>query len=182
MEEIDKQIQNLELIVAMRVLQQDDTPVNRSKLLQEVMKSKFVTPATVDEEEEKKVRELRQKGLKGSLQVKMAMVNTNDGKHFLPAFTDSMQLNDWKERVHMDAEPKKVIMNFDAYAQHVIKSGGNLNGFVINPYAENIVFTEENIRSLLKQRAEHMSRQAHKNVGNMINTGKPKDISGKKPD
>lgn len=181
MEEIDKQVQNLELIVALRVLQENDTPENRSRMIQEMLKSKFITPATIDEEEEKKAREYRQKGLKGSLQVKLATVHTKDGKHFLPAFTDSMQLNEWKERIHLAGEPKKMVMNFDAYAQYVLKSNGALNGFVINPYAENLVFTEETIRSILQQRAGHMARQAQKNVGGMINAGRPRDIFGKPP-
>ena len=89
MEEIDKKIQNMELIIAMRVLQQENTPENRNRMLNEMMKSKFITPATIPESEAEKVRENQKKEQKVPVQVSFKVVTTKDGKRFLPAFTDS---------------------------------------------------------------------------------------------
>ncbi len=162
MEEIDKKIQNMELIIAMRVLQQENTPENRSRMLNEMMKSKFITPAFVDEEQEKKIKEDREKGVRSQLQVSFKVVNTTDGKRFLPAFTDTVQMNEWKAKSGITENLKNMVMNFDVYAQYVLNSGGKLAGFIINPYGENIVFSEELIRSLVMQKAKHMAALAAK--------------------
>lgn len=160
MEELDKKIQNMELIIAMRVLQQDNTPENRHRMVVEMMKSKFVTPATVDAAEEQKAKENRDKGTKTPIQVSFKVINTKDGKRFLPAFTDSVQMNEWKEKSGITENFKNMVMNFDVYAQYVLNSGGELAGFIINPYGENIAFTEDMIRALATQKAQHMAKFA----------------------
>lgn len=162
MEDIDKKVQNMELIIAMRVLQQENTPENRNRMLNEMMKSKFITPASIDEKEEEKMRENQKKGEKTPVQVSFKVVTTKDGKRFLPAFTDTMQLNEWKEKCGITEKFKNMIMNFDVYAQYVLNSGGNLAGYIINPFGENLVFPAEIIRSLAMQRAQHMARLASK--------------------
>ena len=113
MEDIDKKVQNMELIIAMRVLQQENTPENRNRMLNEMMKSKFITPASIDEKEEEKMRENQKKGEKTPVQVSFKVVTTKDGKRFLPAFTDTMQLNEWKEKCGITEKFKNMLMNFD---------------------------------------------------------------------
>lgn len=160
MEEIDKKIQNMELIIAMRVLQQENTPENRNRMLNEMMKSKFITPATIPESEAEKVRENQKKEQKVPVQVSFKVVTTKDGKRFLPAFTDSVQLNEWKEKCGITIPLKNMIMNFDVYAQYILNSGGDLAGYIINPFGENLVFPTELIRSLAMQKTQHMAKIA----------------------
>lgn len=174
MEDIDKKIQNMELIIAMRVLQQDNTPENRNRMLNEMMKSKFITPASIDAKEEEAMRENHKKGEKTPVQVSFKVVTTKDGKRFLPAFTDTVQLNEWKEKCKITDNLKSMIMNFDVYAQYVLNSGGDLAGYIINPFGENLVFTTENIKSLAMQKAKHMAALA-KQKG--LKPGKPQEGS-----
>ncbi len=160
MEDIDKKIQNMELIIAMRVLQQENTPENRNRMLNEMMRSKFITPATIPESEAEKVRENQKKGENVPVQVSFKVVTTKDGRRFLPAFTDSVQLNEWKEKCGITIPLKNMIMNFDVYAQYILNSGGDLAGYIINPFGENLVFPAELIKNLAMQKAQHMAKIA----------------------
>ena len=162
----------MEFIIAMRVMQQENTPENRNRMLNEMMKSKFVTPAVVDAEEERKARENGEPGKKVPIQVSFKVVHTKDGRRFLPAFTDTAQMNEWKEKSGITGNLKNMVMNFDVYAQYILKSGGELSGFIINPFGENLVFTEEIIRSLAMQRAKHMAALAAKKNNKNTDTQK----------
>ena len=71
-----------------------------------------------------------------------------------------MQLNEWKEKCGITEKLKNMIMNFDVYAQYVLNSGGNLAGYIINPFGENLVFPAELIKSLAMQKAQHMAKIA----------------------
>lgn len=166
MEDINKKIQNLEFIVAMRRLQDENTPANRSKMISEMMRTNFISPAIVSAEEEGKVRQNKEKGVRTPVHVSFKVIHTKDGRKFLPAFTDTIQMKEWKERTNMTDPVKNMVMNFDVYAQYVFGSKGALSGFVINPFGENIVFPEELMRSLLKQKMEHAARAAKARGGN----------------
>lgn len=165
MEDINKKIQNLELIIAMRKLQDENTPQNRSKMISEMMRTNFISPAIVSAEEEEKVRRNKEKGVRTPIHVSFKVINTKDGKKFLPAFTDTVQMSEWKTRCNITDPVKNMVMNFDVYAQYVFGSKGGLAGFVINPFGENIVFPEELMRSLLKQKMEHAARAAKSGNG-----------------
>lgn len=166
MEDINKKIQNMELIIAMRKLQDENTPQNRSKMISEMMRTNFISPAIVSAEEEEKVRQNKEKGVRTPIHVSFKVINTKDGKKFLPAFTDTIQMGEWKKRCNITDPVKNMVMNFDVYAQYVFGSKGGLAGFVINPFGENIVFPEELMRSLLKQKMEHAARAAKARGGN----------------
>lgn len=166
MEDINKKIQNLEFIVAMRKMQDENTPENRSKMITEMMRTNFISPAIVSEEMEEKVRQNKEKGVRTPIHVSFKVINTKEGKKFLPAFTDTIQMSEWKTRCNITDSVKNMVMNFDAYAQYVFGSKGELAGFVINPFGENIVFPEALMRSLLKQRMEHAARMAKAQGGN----------------
>ncbi|MDE7240009.1 MAG: hypothetical protein K2N41_09915, partial [Lachnospiraceae bacterium] len=69
MEDINKKIQNLELIIAMRKLQDENTPANRSKMISEMMRTNFISPAIVSPEVEEKVRQNQEKGVRTPIHV-----------------------------------------------------------------------------------------------------------------
>ncbi len=164
MDNIDKQIKNMELIIAMRMLQEEDTLENRNRMINEMMKSKFVTPATIDPKDEERVRANKGKDGKTSVQVSFKIVKSKDGKKFLPAFTDTAQYNEWKERSGIKDGLRNMIMNFDVYAQYILNSNGDLDGFIINPYGENIVFTTGLIKSIVMTKAQHLAQANEKKI------------------
>ena len=156
MEELDKQIQNMDLIIAIRKLQDQDSAENRNAMVNQMMRSKFITPAFVPKEEEEKTS----KEQSTRIQVNFKVVTSKDGKKFLPAFTDTQSFNGWLEKSGIKEPMKKMVMNFDVYAQYILNSKGQLSGFIINPFSENVVFPEPMIRSLAKQKAEFMRQAA----------------------
>lgn len=164
MEDIDKKIKNMELIIAMRMLQEEDTMENRNRMINEMMKSKFVTPATIDPKDEERVRSNKNKDARTSVQVSFKIVKSPDGRKFLPAFTDTVQYDAWKERSGIKDGLRNMIMNFDVYAQYILNSNGDLDGFIINPYGENIVFTTNLIKSIIMRKAQHLSQENEKKI------------------
>ncbi|MBQ0042740.1 MAG: SseB family protein [Lachnospiraceae bacterium] len=163
MDELDKKIQNMDLIIAMRKMQDRDTQENRNNLINQMMRSKFITPALVSEKEAMRVSEASKEGKRVPMQVNFKVVTAKDGKKFLPAFTDTMLFDKWQEKCGDSDECKKMVMNFDVYAQYILNSNGALSGFIINPFSENLVFPEPIIRSLAKQKAEFLRQKAQRN-------------------
>lgn len=166
MEEVDKVIRNMELIIAIRKVQDDDTPQNRSRMISEMMRSKFITPAVISAETEEEVRRNKAKGLPTSIQASFKVINTTDGRKFLPAFTDTAQMREWKTRCHITEPVRNMVMNFDAYAKYIFGSNGDLAGFVINPFGENMVFPYDLMKSLMSQKMEHEQRVAEQRAQN----------------
>lgn len=169
MEEVDKVIRNMELIIAIRKVQDEDTPQNRSRMISEMMRSKFITPAVISAEAEEEVRRNKAKGLTTSVQASFKVINTTDGRKFLPAFTDTAQMREWKTRCHITEPIKNMVMNFDVYAKYIFGSNGDLAGFVINPFGENMVFPYDLMKSLMSQKMEHEQRAAEKREQNKGN-------------
>ncbi len=164
MEDLDKKIQNMELIIAMRVLQESDTKENRNRLINEMMRSRFITPAFIKEEDAKLMAKLKESGEKRPVPISFKVVTARDGKRFLPAFTDTMQYNKWIEKCEIKDPLKKMVMNFEVYAQYILGSGGELSGFIINPFGENLVFPEPMVRNLAMQLQKIKAEIARKKV------------------
>lgn len=162
MDELDKKIQNMDLIIAMRKMQDQDTPENRNAMINQVMRSKFITPAFVSEEEAKRVAKAQESGTKVPMQVNFKVVIGKDGKKYLPAFTDTMLFREWQEKSKTTEPIKKMVMNFDVYAQYILNSKGELSGFIVNPFSENLVFPEPMVRTLAMQKARFMKELAER--------------------
>ena len=74
--------------------------------------------------------------LQEGTKIMFAMLNSNDGKRFYPAFTDNAELDKWESM--KSEEFNTVLLGFDDYASMVIKSGG-ADGVVINPFGDNLM-------------------------------------------
>lgn len=155
--DINKEIQNMELIIAMKLVKDNPSQENRNRMVNEMMKSRFLTPAIIPMSEQERVKE---EGKRTQLQVTFKTITTKDGRHFLPAFTDTFQIDTWKEKTNVTEEIKSMVMNFDAYAKYVMQSKGELSGFIINPFGENIVFPTELMKSLMAQKVAMIQRAA----------------------
>jgi len=168
--EFTKSVSNPLLMGAIELMKAEPTPEHRKMVSDEIVKAKFLCPVVMNP--------LPQPGPDGVVkpapgtQMQFPMLTAPDGKQFFMAFTDSYELQKWKD--HEDKQT--VAASFDDYAGLLFKKDpkGQLPpaiGFVINPFGANIVVPREMIAQYMAARAA----QAQKNNANGVN--KPTDLS-----
>lgn len=150
MEELD----NKNLVEAIRKMKEENTKESQSLMLGEMMKSKFLNPTTLklEPDNDGKIN------IPSGTQISFYTITSIDKKRFAMAFTEREELNKWIEaNIKAGAPENKLsknvaIMGFMEYADIILNENSGLDGLVINPYNENIVFNKEQIASLREQK------------------------------
>ena len=73
-------------------------------------------------------------------QIHFVLLNGPENKPYFPVFTDWDNLRKWEE--YKDADVNTMVLSFDDYYTMV---ADNENGVVINPFSDNIIFTNKNM-------------------------------------
>lgn len=149
-----KPIENPELIEAIEKMQEENSPENVNRMIDCVMRAKFITPANVS----KPVPVARNNGNGGTVmqqqtQVQFQLIENQNKEKFFPAFTDKTEKEKWEQ-----AEGKHdVIMDFDSFVQVLSAPDCNVNGFVINPFGRSVAFPKPMVMSLKQQKDAKMA-------------------------
>lgn len=149
-----EKIDNTRLTDAIKIMKEEKTKESQSIMLGEMMNSKFLNPTTLNVVPDKEGKINIPVGTK----ISFYTIVSTDKKKFAMAFTDNSELNKWYEaNLKGGAAPEKLsknsaVMGFMEYAEIILNEKSDLDGFVINPYNENIVFNKEQIASLKEQR------------------------------
>ena len=160
-----KELKNQDLIMAYHLMQYNATPERQAEFMQEVVKARFLAPASFDPEPE--TGEDGKLKLQPNTKVSFPEVANNEGKKYLPAFTDWKSAQKWE----LKEGQRLIATNFDDYAAMVLRDQ-DASGFVINPFEENIRI-ERNVIAAIKQQqaafikqklAEAQKRQAEQKV------------------
>lgn len=147
-----KTLKNPDLIQAYHLVQYDATPERQAEFMQEVVKARYIAPATFSPEPETD----EDGNLKFSEDATVIFpdIRNDKGEKFFPAFTDWKSMQKWEMK-----EGQRVIgMTFDDYAGMILQDK-EANGFVINPFDENIKIDRQVIISLKQQQAAYLKRQ-----------------------
>lgn len=147
-----KSIKNPDLIQAFHLVEYDSTPERQAEFMQEVVKARYMTVASFSPEPE----EDEEGNLKfaENASVSFPDIRNDKGEKYFPAFTDWKEAQKWEIR-----EGQHVVgMTFDDYAGIVLQDN-DADGFVINPFSENIKIDRQVITSLKQQQAAFMKRQ-----------------------
>ena len=162
-----KELKNQDLIMAYHLMQYNATPERQAEFMQEVVKARFLAPASFDPEPE--TGEDGKLKLQPNTKVSFPEVANNEGKKYLPAFTDWKSAQKWE----LKEGQRLIATNFEDYAAMVLRDQ-DASGFVINPFEENIRI-ERNVIAAIKQQqaafikqklAEAQKRQAEAGQGN----------------
>lgn len=137
---------NPNMAVAIEKMRQDNTPDNRNLMINEMMRTGFLAPATMDPMPE--VDENGQAKMTKDTKISFMNLKGQDGKSFLAAFTERAEIERWKK----DDSMQTIMLTFDEMAHIVLTSKGELSGFAINPFHENIVLNSELIANLAQQK------------------------------
>ena len=149
-----EELNNKNLIEAIKRMKAENTSEAQSNMLGEMMKSRFLNPTTLHI----KPDENGNVNIPNGTTISFYTIVSTDKKKFAMAFTDQNELDKWidvnlKAGVSKDTFTKNsAIMGFMEYADIILNNDSGLDGFVINPYNENIVFNREQIASLREQR------------------------------
>ncbi|EDP10106.1 enhanced serine sensitivity protein SseB C-terminal domain-containing protein [Amedibacillus dolichus] len=123
----------IEAIHIMRA-QHDEQTVNH--MLNEAVRAKYLAPV------------IFKKNAQGDEEMQLSLMKSKDGKKFLMAFTDWSQVHRWKK----GGDIKTAVLSFDDYAKLIVDEKSGIDGFIINPFGENLPFFKEIVADLIKQK------------------------------
>lgn len=146
-----KELKNQDLIMAYHLMQYNATPERQAEFMQEVVKARFLAPASFDPEPE--TGEDGKLKLQPNTKVSFPEVANNEGKKYLPAFTDWKSAQKWE----LKEGQRLIATNFEDYAAMVLRDQ-DASGFVINLFEENIRI-ERNVIAAIKQQQAAFIKQ-----------------------
>ena len=154
-----KPIENPTLLQALSKLHQNNTPENQNRVLDEiVMYAHFLAPVELAPVKEGDTENV----------VQFQLISSQDGRTFLPAFTDWSELR----KLCGPKDQKTVVLTFDDYAS-MLAGDSRAAGFVVNPLGTPLTLDRDFVSFLAKQKQEKVgySRQTiSKNTKVLLST------------
>ena len=135
-----KPIENPALLQALSKLHQNNTPENQNRVLDEiVMYAHFLAPVELAPVKEGGTEDV----------VQFQLISSQDGRTFLPAFTDWSELR----KLCGPKDQKTVVLTFDDYAS-MLAGDSRAAGFVVNPLGTPLTLDRDFVLFLAKQKQE----------------------------
>ena len=104
--------------------------------LQLLLKAQLLAPVSVAQE-------------KGEAQIRFQLLTTQDGRVFLPAFTDLEELR----RGFADPNQKTLVLTFSDYKKMILTDGAAA-GFAVNPFSHSLTLERPLVEFLSKVQEE----------------------------
>ncbi|MDH6363455.1 hypothetical protein M2139_000430 [Enterococcus sp. PF1-24] len=128
--------ENSQLLTYWQAYLAEQTPENMSKAFEEVcVNGKFLLLSNLPMTDDKEA-------VGEKVDLAFATLANPSGEQFFPVFTDWQSLKAWQPELTTQA----FVMDFNDLAQLVLERE-EMQGFAINPFSENILFTEDMIRN-----------------------------------
>lgn len=169
--DINKPIENQACKAAITAYQKEPTQEHMNAMINEVMRAHFLNPAVMNKLEGKQVD--GSLVLEKDTTIQFPLLQTPDSASFAMAFCDWGELKKW----HDEENQQVVAFTFDEYATMILPEDAKIDGFVIDPYGANLVFSKELIASLKQQKEAH-EQERHTmalQAGTKVQLGEPKD-------
>ena len=131
MEIKDNDIKNPELLAALKLINTDNTEENMLGVLKEAVKAKFILP--VEGNEEGKMR--------------FHAVEGDEGRIYQIVYSDSESFN----LAFVNKKQNGIVAGFMDLADLVLNENSKINGFVVNPGKENVLFREDMLRTIIEE-------------------------------
>lgn len=131
--------------MAIRVMKRDFDEENQRRVVEEIMKARFLAPVVLEVMPFKVGTD--RTSLRDRSRMKFLCIHDGEGKRFFPAFTDEKEM----EKYNLERGQQVSYLTFADYVQ-IMTDDQSAGGFVINPYGENLVCE----RKLVMNWAKHM--------------------------
>lgn len=143
-----KPLTNPAMKQAIEAARAEDTPANRTAVVNEMLRATFLVPVQVGfggrpPRPDKTGRTPLPKGTR----ISFALLSTTDQRQYFMAFTDWDELHKWRK----DPAQQTMMLRFDDYATLLAKNE-QVAGFVINPFGGNLRFERHNVEAIQRQR------------------------------
>ena len=125
-------VDNSALLQAMKETKEKKSKEAEWKVLTELEKAAFVTPAIVSKEED------------GGMHIQFMTIKDQDGKQFLPAFTSDEELKKYRKDVNLQV----IKCRLEQYIDVITSDEKGPFALVVDPYGENVVLTREFLVSI----------------------------------
>lgn len=148
MPEATKPITNPQLVEAIKHLHQNNTPANQNLALDLVVNhAKLLAPVLVTPIPGKK-------GEKQQANIQFQLISTQDGRPFLPAFTDETEL----KKFIGEKKTQVMVVHFDQYSA-MLSQEQKAQGLVINPMGLSLTLEQKTVLNLAQRKKELAQRQ-----------------------
>ncbi len=138
-------IRNNALKNAISALKGDPSPENQNAFLKETVKAKFLVPVIINAD--LKPDNMGRVKIAGNTQISFVMVNTNQGKTFLPVCTDLDEAK--KLKVNQPGNLQYIVRTLKEYERILKDPKNTAEGLVINPMNENLVLPKPLVLTLI---------------------------------
>lgn len=136
--DINKPVTNPDLVKAMKKMQENPTKDNQDIFLAEVMKAHFLTPVVIDPQPKHK-KDLA--SIKKGTKINFGLITNQQEQSFFIAFSDWNELKKWKNNENQQT----LVVTYKDLETMILGNSQGSNGFVINPFGENVLFNREMI-------------------------------------
>lgn len=148
--EMKKPITNPELVEALKVLHQENTPLNQGRVLNLVLNhAVFLSPVLVPPAPQQDPSAPKKTA------IQFQLITTQDGRPFFPAFTDEEELRKFSGR----KTQQTAVLRFDDYVS-LVRRNEKACGFVVNPLGLSLTLDRKTLENLAKQKQELAQRAA----------------------
>lgn len=165
-----EKIFNPDLKEAIVNMQDDNSKQNIDKMIDQVVKAKFILPAKVVPTTQA-VTENGKTVMKQATQVQFRLLENQNKEKFFGLFTDTEELYKWQDTQNA----QKVVTDFDSISQMVMDPHSGVVGFVINPFGKSVTFPKPMIISIKQQKDFNTLYADMFKPGEQIKIGEPKD-------
>lgn len=141
--DVNKPVTNPELVIAIKEMKESNTKECQDHVINEVMKAHFISPVNISPAPGPS-SDSSEVVLKENTTINFNIIENTANQQFFLSFTDWQELGKWNKGENQQT----LILTFDDLAAMVLDKKGNSEGFVINPYGENIIFNKTMIEAL----------------------------------
>lgn len=136
-----EEVKNPELVEAMNAMLRHNTEKTRGHMAAVLMDAHLLSPI------ERQTVLTEKEG--PSTRIRFEHIENEQGEKYYLAFTDMNEYAKWNED---ETHNQALIMTMEDFGNILIRNLNDLEGFVINPYGENVSISKTLLLSLLKQR------------------------------
>ncbi|MDO5125672.1 MAG: SseB family protein [Ruminococcus sp.] len=152
-EKVEKQITNPELVEAIKAMRKEFSAETQNKVLNLALQATFLVPCVVSKDTQLVADENNHVQFEEKPQVKFVLIQNENTGTFFPAFTDAEELAKFQSE-----EPYQPFgMKFTDLAM-LSEQTPNINGFVLNPFSDNLPFTKELLADMKAALMKHREK------------------------
>ncbi len=138
-------ILNPELVQAMDAMKQERNQRTEVAFVNLMKGARFLCPANINTVQKAVANPDGTVELKDQPQIQFILFNNNEGKRYLPLFTDAAEIQKWND----EKNHQRAALTFRDLVQFLSDAkNGSIEGVVINPYSQNIMVPTESLRRM----------------------------------